>query len=81
MKTRHAVLVCLLATSVGLAQTQRTALKCGRLIHGRSEKPLEHVSVLVEENTITSVGSDVVLPSDARVIDLSTETVLPGLIA
>jgi len=74
------MLACLLVTSAVFTQTHLTALKCGRLINGKSDKPLEHVTVLVEGNTIKSVGADVVIPSDARVIDLSTETVLPGLI-
>jgi imidazolonepropionase-like amidohydrolase len=74
------MLACLLVTSAVFAQTHLTALKCGRLINGKSDKPLEHVIVLVEGNTIKSVGADVVIPSDARVIDLSTATVLPGLI-
>lgn len=80
MRTLHAMLACLLVTSAVFAQTHLTALKCGRLINGKSDKPLEHVIVLVEGNTIKSVGADVVIPSDARVIDLSTATVLPGLI-
>jgi len=68
----------LLAT--GYAQSKLTAIKCGRLIDGKSDKPLENVVVLVEGKIVREVGANVSIPKDAEVIDLSDETVLPGLI-
>ena len=59
---------------------QLTAIKCGRLIDGRSDKPIENAVILVEGNTIKNVGRDIPIPGNAAVIDLSHETVLPGLI-
>ena len=76
MKLRTVMLIALLPC---LVQSQpRLALKCGRLIDGRSDRVQENVVVLVEGKTITAIGSTV--PGDAQVIDLTDATVLPGLI-
>ncbi len=57
-----------------------TAIKCGKLIDGKSDRPIEHVVILVEGNKIKEVGKNISIPSDATIIDLSGATVLPGLI-
>lgn len=62
------------------SQAQLTAIKCGKLIDGKSDKPMENVIVLVEGNKIKEVGKNVTIPSNASLIDLSNATVLPGLI-
>src|SRR6266704_209532 len=73
----------------GQAATPRPApsppvlIKAGRLIDGRSDTPQANVGILVEGERITWVGPLAQLPGDARgakVVDLSTLTVLPGLI-
>lgn len=69
--------VCLLASSL-FAQT--TAIRAGRLIDGQSDKVLEDVTVLVDNNKILSIGKDLAVPANATVIDLRDKTVLPGLI-
>lgn len=56
------------------------AVRCGRLIDGVSEAPLENVTVLIERGRIRGVGSDVAVPDGTPVLDLSGYTVLPGLI-
>src|SRR5712692_7645140 len=61
-----------------LSQDRLTAIKCGALIDGKSERVLEHVVIVVEGNTIKNITAAV--PSGAEVIDLSNATVLPGLI-
>jgi imidazolonepropionase-like amidohydrolase len=69
--------------SAALAQSRPagvTAIRCGTLIDGKSSARAENVVVLVEEGRIAAVGRDVVVPAGAEVIDLSHETVLPGLI-
>jgi imidazolonepropionase-like amidohydrolase len=70
--------LCLL--EIGLAQEQITAIKCGRLIDGKSDNAQESVTVVIQGNVIRSVGKDVQIPASAEVIDLSNSTVLPGLI-
>jgi imidazolonepropionase-like amidohydrolase len=69
----------LLAASAPAAEPARTVLRCGRLIDGRSAAR-ENVAVVVEGERITSVGAFAAAPADARVIDLTGSTCLPGLI-
>ncbi|MER3525114.1 MAG: hypothetical protein C4326_13970 [Ignavibacteria bacterium] len=56
------------------------AIKCGRLIDGKSDKPMENAVIVIEGHLVKRVGSGLALPEDASVIDLSGMTVLPGLI-
>ncbi len=69
------VLCC---TGSVLSQDKITAIKCGALIDGKSDRVLEHAVIVVEGNTIKNITAAV--PSGAEVIDLSNATVLPGLI-
>src|SRR3989339_943189 len=81
MKSLSILLSLLLLTGVaGVAQTKITAVKCGKLIDGKSDTPVENVTVLIEGNKIKEVGKNVRIPNGASVIDLSAATVLPGLI-
>ncbi|MGA7159978.1 MAG: amidohydrolase family protein [Bacteroidota bacterium] len=79
---KRVLLITLFAAAVSAAafSQQLTAIKCGRLIDGRSDKPIENAVILVEGNTIKNVGRGIPIPGNATVIDLSHETVLPGLI-
>src|SRR5712691_1608519 len=58
------------------------ALRAGRLFDSKSGQLLANQVVLLEGERIAEVGAQaqVRIPADARVIDLSGETVLPGLI-
>ncbi|HEY3129080.1 MAG TPA: amidohydrolase family protein [Acidobacteriota bacterium] len=56
------------------------AIRCGRLIDGRSDAPLSNATVLVRGDRIDKVGIGIEAPPDAEAIDLSTATALPGLI-
>lgn len=55
-----------------------TAIRCGRLIDGKSATPRSNAVIVIEGERIKEVGSAV--PAGAEVIDLSRSTVLPGLI-
>ncbi|MGH2566989.1 MAG: amidohydrolase family protein, partial [Bacteroidota bacterium] len=55
-------------------------IKCGRLIDGKADSPVENAIILVEGKLIKQVGKDIPIPPGALVIDLSGATVLPGLI-
>lgn len=59
---------------------QLVALKAARLIDVTSGKVVKDPVVLIEGEKIKAVGPDVVIPSDARVVDLGASTLLPGLI-
>lgn len=59
---------------------QVTAIKAGKLVDPKSGTVLMNQTILVESGRIKAVGFNVSIPRDAKVIDLSKYTVLPGLI-
>jgi imidazolonepropionase-like amidohydrolase len=58
----------------------RTAIRAGRLIDGVGPQAMPDVVILIEGDRITGVGRNLSPPPDARVLDLSAYTVLPGFI-
>ncbi len=62
------------------AGAQTTVVKAARLIDGRGGPPLEPAMVRITGDRIVEVGSNLAVPSDAKVIDLGSATLLPGLI-
>ena len=58
----------------------RMAIRAGRLIDGKSEKPVENAFILIEGDKIVSVTPGGSAPAGAEIIDLSKATVLPGFI-
>ena len=78
MKFRTLALIAIALPTMCLAQV--TAIKCGRLIDGKSDKIVEGATILVEGGKIKEVGRNVMIPDGAAVVDLSGSTVLPGLI-
>lgn len=59
---------------------QVTAIKAGKLIDTENAAVLRNQVILVKDGKIDAVGENLTIPSDAKVIDLSGMTVLPGLI-
>jgi len=59
---------------------QVVAIRAGKLFDAKSGNLLNNQVVLVRGDRIADVGSELQIPRDARVIDLSTATVLPGMI-
>jgi imidazolonepropionase-like amidohydrolase len=57
-----------------------TALQCGHLIDTANGKMLGATTIVIEAARIKDVASGVQSPAGARVIDLSTQTCMPGLI-
>ena len=76
--------VFLLASACGLAAQaptlRRVAIRCGRLIDGKSAAMRANAVILIEGERIREVGSGLAIPPGVQVIDLSRATVLPGLI-
>ncbi len=73
--------LCLIIPKLAVCQTQhRLAIRAGRLIDGKNEKPLENVLILIEGDRIVSVVAGGSAPAGVEVIDLSKATVLPGFI-
>ena len=73
------VLPTLLLPIVAAGQApHRIAIRAGKLIDGKSEKPGENALILIEGDKIVSVTPGGSAPAGAEVIDLSKATVLPG---
>jgi imidazolonepropionase-like amidohydrolase len=72
------VAICLLLTSAANAQV--TAIRAGRLVDPDAGTVATNQIVLVENGRFTAIGSNVAIPAGAQVIDLSSQTVLPGLV-
>jgi imidazolonepropionase-like amidohydrolase len=75
--------VLILTFAAGILSAQNRIFKVirtGRLIDTENGKVLFNQIILIKNATIKEVGTDVKIPEDATVIDLSSATVLPGLI-
>ncbi len=72
--------ICLGAVAAGAQE--RIAIKAGRLIDGTGAAAIEKAVVIVHGERIEAVGkaSSTEIPRGTRVIDLSSDTVMPGLI-
>ncbi|HEX8457783.1 MAG TPA: amidohydrolase family protein [Pyrinomonadaceae bacterium] len=56
-----------------------TAIRAGKLVVPETGATLTNQIILVEGTRIKAVGADVQIPAGAKIIDLSRQTVLPGL--
>jgi imidazolonepropionase-like amidohydrolase len=76
------ILCCLsFAINSSIAQSSNaTYIKAGKLFDSEKGKILTDYIIKIENNRITEVGKKVVVPENAKIIDLSAYTVLPGLI-
>jgi imidazolonepropionase-like amidohydrolase len=91
MTTRACIPLIAFVVLIWLAQAQEkpeaphaaaVLVKAGKLLDVRSGRYVENAAVLIEGERIAEAGpaAQVHAPADAKVIDLSGETVLPGLI-
>ncbi|MFT4204908.1 MAG: amidohydrolase family protein [Chitinophagaceae bacterium] len=71
--------ICLLILSVAVS-AQIKAVKVGKLVDVVNGKVLENQIILIKNDTISEVGSNIKIPNGAEIIDLSNAIVLPGLI-
>ena len=80
--SRRWILTCLLCGVVGEAavRSQAIAISAGTLIDPETGAETRNQTILVEAGKITAIGSSISIPNNATKIDLSTETVLPGLV-
>ena len=76
----HAILTaCLLLTATAHARAQVTVVTAGRLLDPETGSEKSNQIILIEEGKIKAIGADLQIPGDANRIDLSQETLLPGL--
>jgi imidazolonepropionase-like amidohydrolase len=59
---------------------KQIAVRAGRLMDGKSDKPIDNALILIEGDKIVSVTPGGAAPVGVEVIDLSKATVLPGLV-
>jgi imidazolonepropionase-like amidohydrolase len=79
MKNILSILFSVLLLNV-FAQDKTTAIKAGKLFDSEKGIFFDNQIIIIKDNLITEVGSNVKIPANAQVIDLSKKTVLPGLI-
>ena len=60
------------------AADQAIALKAARLFDGKSKTLMQNGVVIVQGDKIVDLGSNLPIPSDAKVIDLGDATLSPG---
>jgi imidazolonepropionase-like amidohydrolase len=59
---------------------QVVAIRAGRMFDAKSGNLVNNQVILIRGDRITDVGGNVQIPREARVIDLSAATVMPGMI-
>ena len=79
------IFISAISGNVGRAQTAAsgalTVIKAGIVIDGQTETPRKNQLIFVRGERIEKVvDNGAAIPSDAKVLDLTTFTVLPGLI-
>src|SRR5215510_11136495 len=83
MKIKNIILAALVTVLLNvfplIGQAQTIAIKAGKLVDPESATVAANQIILIEGQTIKSVGSNIRIPDNATVIDLSKQTVLPGL--
>jgi imidazolonepropionase-like amidohydrolase len=78
MNTRFTMIFALFLCFSSHAQV--TVIRAGQLIDPDSATVLTDQEILIAGNKVTAVGKQLRRPKDAKLIDLSDKTVLPGLI-
>lgn len=60
----------------------RIAFKNARIITMEGDKIIENGTIIINQNKIEAIGnaSDVIIPSDAKVYDVSGKTIMPGIV-
>ncbi|MFN8336383.1 MAG: amidohydrolase family protein [Cyclobacteriaceae bacterium] len=80
MKFKNLWAIVLIASTVS-AYAQKTVIHCGNLIDGKSNEVQTQMTLVIEGNKIVSVQKGFTTPAAGeKLVDLSTKTVLPGLI-
>lgn len=75
------LLFLLFITTLSFAQSETiTAIKAGKLFDSERGVFVDNQIIIVKNNIITEVGANLKIPANATVIDLSKQTILPGLI-
>ena len=84
-RTATALRICLVLTAACWAllisaAAQVTVIRAGKLIDPESGTFFTGQTILIRDSKIDAVGNNLTIPPNAKIIDLSKMTVLPGLI-
>ena len=74
---RFALLIAILFAFPLWAQT--VAIRAGNLIDPATGSVAKNQIIIIKDQKIADVGSNVTIPADAQIIDLSNEWVMPGI--
>ncbi|HEX6278577.1 MAG TPA: hypothetical protein VFZ49_01060, partial [Pyrinomonadaceae bacterium] len=77
--SRKSLTVAILLAFSSIAHAQVTAIRAGRVVDPETGTIAANQIILVEGQDIKAVGSNIAIPSGATVIDLSKETIIPGM--
>ncbi|HXN64862.1 MAG TPA: amidohydrolase family protein [Candidatus Acidoferrales bacterium] len=80
MRTLVLVGLAILTPLSALAAPKVVYVRCGKLIFDAEKPPIANAGVVITDGKVTAVGADVTAPAGAEEIDLSSYTVMPGLI-
>ena len=82
MRRFTAAVLLNLVVTIGIAAqaSHVVAIRAGRLIDGKGEKPIENALIVIEGDKIKSITPGGTAPTGMEVIDLSKATVLAGFI-
>ncbi|SMC95601.1 amidohydrolase family protein [Pedobacter africanus] len=57
-----------------------TALTGARIISMKGDEVIENGDILIENNKIVSIGKNLPIPANTRIIDVAGKTIMPGMI-
>ena len=80
---KFARILCYLSFAINSSVAQSsdaTYVKAGKLFDSENGKILSDYIIKIESNRIAEVGKNILIPANAKTIDLSDYTVMPGLI-
>lgn len=79
MRRRLALLIGFILVTAFTSVAQVTAIRAGRVVDPETGKVALNQIILVEGQDIKEIGANVKIPEGATVIDLSKQTVMPGM--
>ena len=74
-----ALSISVVLLSVLAADAQVIAIKAGKLIDPATGNVAVNQTILVEGMDIKAIGADIQIPTGAKIVDLSKQTVMPGM--
>lgn len=73
-------LLLLILNTTAYCQTDFKYIKAGKLLDTENGRVLRNQVIVIKEGRISDIGNNIAIPTGADIIDLSNNTVLPGLI-